>query len=280
MGIGFLSQRQPTVTRVEVEVPFGSVEYTDPRVVSALTTGGLKEPATERGQIVTGLKMAWWLLIAPFWLPAWVCRRIISAICSLVMAVYRWCARVDQRIRAVVRSLVEVARDIVAICKASFNYRMRALIVGLAIVLGSLFGLLGLLVWAGAVAGWVCCYLPTDFKFYLKFLRKLEDAWTKSLECPELEDQRSVPLAKKERNTFACRLATRAISRVGLLKPTKANALVYQKVILDEMRELNVRYADRLRVLPVAIAACLERPEEVQSIERCIEHLCSASANL
>ncbi|ASM46795.1 p32 [Rice virus A] len=280
MGIGFLSQRLTTVTRVEVEVPFGSVEYEDPRVVSALSTGGLKEPATERGQIVTGLKMAWWLLLAPFWLPAWVCRKILVAICSLVMVFYRWCARVDQRIRAVVRSVVEVCQDVAIICRASFNYRMRALIVLLAVVFVSLFGLLGLLVWSGSVAGWVCCYLPTDFKYYLKFLRKLEDAWTKSLECPELEDQKSVPLVKKERNTFACRLATRAISRVGLLKPTKANALVYQKVILDEMRELNVRYADRLRVLPVAIAACLERPEEVQSVERCIEHLCSASANL
>lgn len=280
MGIGFLSQRPTTVTRVEVEVPFGSLEYEDPRVVSALSTGGLKEPATERGQIVTGLKMAWWLLLTPFWLPAWVCRKILAAFCSLVRGVYRWCARVDQRIRAVVKSVVEVCQDVMVICRASFNYRMRALIILLAVVFVSLFGLLGLLVWSGSVAGWVCCYLPTDFKYYLKFLRKLEDAWTKSLECPELEDQKSVPLVKKERNTFACRLATRAISRVGLLKPTKANALVYQKVILDEMRELNVRYADRLRVLPVAIAACLERPEEVQSVERCIEHLCSASASL
>nr|UHS72178.1 MAG: hypothetical protein [Tombusviridae sp.] len=280
MGIGFLSQRQPTVTRVEVDVPFGSVDYADPKVVTALSTGGLKEPATERGQIVTGLKMAWWVLLAPLWLPAWVCRKILAVFCSLVIGFYRWCARVDQRLRVVVKSLVEGCRDVMVICKASFNYRMRALIIVLAIVLVSLFGFLGFLVWSGSVAGWVCCYLPTDFKYYMKFLRKLEDAWTKSLECPELEDQKAVPLIKKERNTFACRLATRAISRVGLLKPTKANALVYQKVILDEMRELNVRYADRLRVLPVAIAACLERPEEVQSVERCIEHLCSASASL
>ena len=48
----FLSQRPTTVTRVEVEVPIGSLEYEDPRVVSALSTGGLKEPKSDRSHVV------------------------------------------------------------------------------------------------------------------------------------------------------------------------------------------------------------------------------------
>lgn len=97
----------------------------------------------------------------------------------------------------------------------------------------------------------------------------------------ELEEaEASAPVPPVKRDRFACKLAVRAISRVGLLAPTKANALVYQKVILDDMRELKVRCNDRLRVLPIAIAACLERPEEVKQVERCIKHLTTGSSVL
>jgi len=87
-----------------------------------------------------------------------------------------------------------------------------------------------------------------------------------------------IPQIVKVKNTFACKLAIRAISKVGLLTPTRANALVYQKVILDDMRTLNVRCADRVRVLPLAIAACLSRPDEVSKVESCIKQLYSTSS--
>jgi hypothetical protein len=43
------------------------------------------------------------------------------------------------------------------------------------------------------------------------------------------------------------------------------------------MQALKVRHSDRVRVLPLAILACLDRPEEVQKVERCFEHLYTSS---
>jgi len=113
--------------------------------------------------------------------------------------------------------------------------------------------------------------IPTDYRYYLELKRQLDHAWSQTGEIAQ--DPPVVP--KKERNSFACRLAERAISRVGLLTNTKANALVYQKVILDEMKAINVRFSDRVRILPLAVAACLYRPSEVRDVERWIQRFVS-----
>jgi hypothetical protein len=109
-------------------------------------------------------------------------------------------------------------------------------------------------------------------------MEQLGRAWDSALDAKDLPDtMENVTIKANKRDKFACKIAIRAISKVGLLSPTKANALVYQKVILDEMRALNVRCADRVRVLPLAIAACLERPEEVRRVEGCIKYLTAQS---
>lgn len=80
----------------------------------------------------------------------------------------------------------------------------------------------------------------------------------------------------KEFPALACKVAVRAISTVGLLKPTEANAMVYQRVCLDVMEGLRFRHYDRLRILPLAVLACLERPEEVEEVEEVVGILTGA----
>lgn len=78
----------------------------------------------------------------------------------------------------------------------------------------------------------------------------------------------------KSRNRVACKVAVRAMAKVGLLKATEANAMVYQRVCLDVMAEMRMRYHDRVRILPLAIVACLERGDEVKEGMDTIAHIC------
>jgi hypothetical protein len=284
MGIGFLSQQLATKQEVDVPVKFGSLDYSAPEVIEALTAGGLKERATlEGGQIVTALKMAWWVLTLPARVPCWIAGKVLSlawVVASLVFA----------RIQSIIHSIGGMGRevkdwlvDMATIVSAAVNWRLRVLwLVGLCFALT--FGLVGLSVWMAGAFGFILCYVPSDARYYIRFLERMQRAWDCALEEDELvalpkDQQIQVPKLKRDR--FACKLAVRAISRVGMLNPTKANALVYQKVILDDMRELNVRCNDRIRVLPLAIAACLDRPSSVRRAEECVRTLVgSQSGNL
>jgi hypothetical protein len=126
------------------------------------------------------------------------------------------------------------------------------------------------------VSGYVLCFVPTDIKYFLRYRESLSRAWNEVLasgeetDLPESAPEVGFRRVEKGRKGFACRVAVKAISEVGLLKPTKANALVYQKVVLKVLSDMRVRYVDRVRILPHAIAACLDRPEEVSKVEGCI----------
>nr|UHS72393.1 MAG: hypothetical protein 1 [Tombusviridae sp.] len=269
MGIEFLSAPLPTKRVVESPVQFGSVDYSDPRIVEALGASGLKGRSTTLwGQIVTALKMAWWLLLLPAVIPRWIVRKVLCAVCGL------FC-----RVRRCIEVIRNAILDGTALLREVTNRRVRALGLVTFIIACTGWGLYGALSWVALVVGYCFCFLPTDLRFFIHLKAELQRAWDVALVSDELETS-STPQPVKIKNTFACRLAVRAISRVGLLSPTKANALVYQKVILDDMRELNVRCADRVRVLPLAIAACLHRPEEVSKVEGCIAQLFSNNTGL
>jgi len=246
-----------------LSVQFGTLDYSDDRVIRAITGAGLKERATFGGQIVTALKMAlfglWCMLCLPYVAARKVCTTI-KVTCG--------CA-------------IDLIRETYKVIRMTLNRRFLCLIGLSGVASIYLCGLSGLCYWVIIVVCGAFCFVPTDIRMYVKFTEQIASAWAGELvSTPEtdLADSHEGIQCVKNKTGFACKVATRAIAKVGLLKPTKANQLVYQKVILDILAQQNVRYADRLRVLPLAIAACLQRPEEIQEQERCIEHLvCSSS---
>ncbi|ABQ65749.1 p30 [Maize white line mosaic virus] len=262
---GVLSQR---VVTAAVDVTFGSVDYSDPRIVAALCDGGLKGRATVRRQIVTALK---WLVMVLTWPVRMPAMAIVWCLTWVALMV----TRTTRKICCVVSRLYSESSALVRAYWRVYNKRTRA--VACTGLVGSLalYGPAAVLVWVCLLVVFVFCTLPADARYYIKLAKKIQDAW----DAVE-EDDSITPAAdggplevRSGRNRFACRLAARAISRVGLLKPTKANALVYQKVILDEMKVLNVRFGDRVRVLPLAVVACLERPDAVDRVEGVIDAL-------
>lgn len=60
----------------------------------------------------------------------------------------------------------------------------------------------------------------------------------------------------KRKTPFIIRCAMHARSKVGRLPPTRANELVYQRIILDYFDDIHLRLSDRDRCLAQAIAAC------------------------
>jgi len=248
-----------------LSVQFGSLDYTDERIIKAITGSGLKERATFGGQIVTALKMALFGLWCVLCLPYVLLMKVVSTVCCTY------------------RCSIELLRETWSVLCLVLNKRMLSLIGVSGIAAVYTLGLSGLVYWLCAVSCGVFCFVPTDIKMYLKFTAQIAQAWQGELDAPlseDLTDNHSEVQVVKNKTGFACKIATRAIAKVGLLTPSKANKLVYQKVILDILAQQNVRYADRLRVLPLAIAACLNRPEEIQAQERCIEHLCQGSSSL
>nr|UHS72071.1 MAG: hypothetical protein [Tombusviridae sp.] len=268
MGTEFLSTPLATRQVVDAPVAFGTVDYADPRVVAALGGGGLKERTTFGGQIVTALKMAWWIMLLPVLLPCRLVKKVWDCLCGFVRRIVS-CAVVVK----------DAFLDATALFREVINIRVKVLAAVLLIGACFSWGLVGLFVWLGICVGYVLCFIPTDVRFFVQLKKDMHRAWDVALEAEDLAPA-EVPQPVKIKNTFACKLAVRAISRVGLLSPTKANALVYQKIILDDMRDLNVRCADRVRVLPLAVMACLHRPEEVVKVEGCIKQLFANTTGL
>jgi len=60
----------------------------------------------------------------------------------------------------------------------------------------------------------------------------------------------------KRKNSFIIRCAMHARAKVGRLAPSRANELVYQRIILDYFDDIHLRLSDRDRCLAQAIAAC------------------------
>ena len=92
--------------------------------------------------------------------------------------------------------------------------------------------------------------------------------------CAPLPETSLERVPTKLRPRLACKIAVRAIAKVGLLKRSEANSMVYQRVCLDVMESMKMRWHDRLVILPQAVLACLERPEEVEEVMKAIEASC------
>jgi hypothetical protein len=252
-----------------LSVQFGSLDYSDEKVLAAIAGRGLKDRSTTSrmwGQIVTAVKMVWWIMTLPV---VWPC----TAVKNVVMRTVRTSVRLAKWVKSVV---VDLKASFSLAFKAYWrSYNKRTKFVGILVLILSFlaYGFVVMFMWMGCIVLYVFCTTPTDLRFYLKLIQKIQDAWDDTEETSDdmVGDEKVPMVVRKGRTKFACRLAARAISRVGMLRPTRANALVYQKVLLDEMRSLNVRFGDRVRVLPLAVAACLERPAGATEVEEAVD---------
>lgn len=69
---------------------------------------------------------------------------------------------------------------------------------------------------------------------------------------------------KYRRNRYAAKIAQVARSKVGYLKNTPENRLIYQRVMIEIMDKDCVRYCDRDMILPAAIGFCFVYQEGVR----------------
>lgn len=69
---------------------------------------------------------------------------------------------------------------------------------------------------------------------------------------------------RRRRTPYAAKVAQVARSKVGYLKNTPENRLIYQRVIIEIMDKDCVRYCDRDAILPLAIGLCFVYQEGVQ----------------
>lgn len=119
-------------------------------------------------------------------------------------------------------------------------------------------------------------------RYMIVHLEKTRAAWEEEQlgddPCAENPTVAMERVPKKGYRRAACKVAMKAISKVGLLDKTKANSMIYQRVCLDIMDTMRMRYMDRLHVLPLAVLACLERPDDVEEVSRVVSSVCSAGA--
>lgn len=67
---------------------------------------------------------------------------------------------------------------------------------------------------------------------------------------------------RKKRRPYAAKIAQVARAKVGYLKNTPENRLIYQRVLLEIMDKDCVRYVDRDMILPLAIGCCFVYTDE------------------
>jgi len=69
---------------------------------------------------------------------------------------------------------------------------------------------------------------------------------------------------RPRRRPYAAKIAQVARAKVGYLKNTPENRLIYQRVMIEIMDKDCVRYVDRDVILPLAIGCCFVYPEGVE----------------
>lgn len=91
----------------------------------------------------------------------------------------------------------------------------------------------------------------------------------KDIKGPDGEDivtgsritKRYTKLNRPKRTPYAAKIAQVARSKVGYLRNTPENRLIYQRVMIEIMDKDHVRYHDRDFILPLAIGCCFVYPD-------------------
>lgn len=73
---------------------------------------------------------------------------------------------------------------------------------------------------------------------------------------------------------YSARVSLLAKSQVGLLKFSKANQMVYQRICRDEMIKHGLRPTHIAKILPLAVASCFIKTFEEELAEKICEEAC------
>lgn len=266
---------------IDREVDYEPIGDVDDQEVAGFEEAGDPRQHPHQGswigrQIVTALKMATRLVIYILLSP-YRCVRAVVVVCiklviKLLTKIYDWFIHVT-----------EVIGDFWSDIKKGFWWVTRKcslpnLVAGITFLVasssfvGPLNVLIMIIIFLAVVGVRFGYKVPAHLRHHLTALTRewgklsAEDA-TEDFPVDEASSKIKERFKEREFPAAACKVAVRAISSVGLLKPTEANAMVYQRVCLDVMEGLRFRHYDRLRILPLAVLACLERPEEVEEVE-------------
>jgi hypothetical protein len=113
----------------------------------------------------------------------------------------------------------------------------------------------------------------------LRWFHKIKEMYNTEIDDEDAKDlDDSEPIAFS--NKTAVKFAIQAQSKVGCLKPSVANRLVYETTLLHLFDELHVRRNIRMALLGEALIACFIRPESYKRALDVIEVLSSDETTL
>lgn len=202
------------------------------------------------------------------------------------VTIYTIMTSLGQGIRRGFRAIVDEVENIYGDMCAGFKVALSKLSVSWIVVVGMIFvlnslvvGLVPTLTMVAIVAACVGAKYGGRVPRYIRaHVDRIRKSWEKGVDdddcCAPLPETSLERVPIKLRPRLACKIAVRAIAKVGLLKRSEANSMVYQRVCLDVMESMKMRWHDRLVILPQAVLACLERPEEVEEVMKAIEASC------
>lgn len=161
---------------------------------------------------------------------------------------------------------MSMAKEIVARWESLSRVRQRVTIL-LTLVAVYYLGVAGLVVPA------VILYLAVNIgidALTLDWFINVRNRYMKELVDVDAEKlNREIPVSFNSRT--AVKFAILAQSKVGILKPSVANRLVYETTLLHIFEDFNVRHNIRMELLGEALVACFIRPDEYKRALAIIE---------
>jgi hypothetical protein len=127
--------------------------------------------------------------------------------------------------------------------------------------------------WQGLVIPVIAVYLTAQVGLdaeTLSFLRDVKKRYVGELEDKGEDLPETIPTVSRK---TAVKFALKAQGKVGVLKPTNANRLVYETVLLKLFEEHHVRISERMNLLGEALVACFLRPKQYDMAMEIIEEM-------
>ncbi len=143
------------------------------------------------------------------------------------------------------------------------------LVLALTVLACCIFGFVGLVTPCLALYFVATIGLDADTVAWFKRVHSTYLSEQSDESAPDLCDGPNIVPSRRT----AVKFAIRAQSKVGMLKPSEANRLVYETVLLRLFDEYHVRHNVRISLLGEALVACFVRPKEYERALDVIDYM-------